>query len=422
MAGGHLYFNKKNQTILRILCQISFVLPSIFTLLICMNILNPFPYGHIGVVFIFMVTHLGFATIYIADALQSKLSNLGLIAKIYNIKRLHFHLKIVLPLIKRDLLTLGLIIFLSCLASFSIPLIAGGGKGTNLEVYIYEKIFIDQKWTEAIWLTFIQAAVLFVVAHFAFNFKKVHFKIDSDFSHIYLSSKLAAVFLLTYIFAFVCSYMVKVYSVLIDSDIISIFDSEFFNGFANSLVIFLCSGIVIGLVLTLIIYLLYRNKKVHLTNIFLSPSTVLVGFILYIILPSYGNLLDYFKVSIGLLFIFSVGLYRLHLSAKLESLKSQMQLCQIYRIDFRTFLTDIFWPQAKNNIIFLISLIYLISVSEFALIKTSGVQIQTLGTLTELYLNSYRMNQAYIISFFNICSWALLYLVLRGICVFDRKS
>lgn len=126
------------------------------------------------------------------------------------------------------------------------------------------------------------------------------------------------------------------------------------------------------------------------------------------------SLVDYFKVIMGLFLIFAVGLYQTYLSASLSQIKNQIMLCHVYGIQFRSFLIDIFWPQAKSNIYFLLSLIYLISTNEFAMIKASGAQLQTVGTLTEMYLNSYRMNQAYLLSAFSLMTWLIVIFILRS--------
>ncbi len=60
--------------------------------------------------------------------------------------------------------------------------------------------------------------------------------------------------------------------------------------------------------------------------------------------------------------------------------------------------------------------------NEFAFIKASGAQIQTVGTLTEMYLNSYRMNQAYLLSAFSLFTWIVMIFVLRRFHVYYRKS
>ncbi len=407
---------------MRPVCQLSFILPSIFTILICLNLVSIFPYGHLGVIFIFTVVHIGFATINIAESLKNKIGNLGLIAKIYNLKKMTFFYRIVLPLIKSDLLVLSLIIFLSCLSSLSIPLIAGGGKGTNLEVYIYEKIFIDQKWSEALWLALIQSAVLFIISFFVFQNKKVIQGTKSVFYAINLSSKTAALCLLSFILIYIASYLIKVASVFAAADLSVVFDHEFFGSFFNSVMLFINFSILFGIFIFFILYLSFRNIKINLMNIFLSPSTILIGFGLYVVLPVNHFEMDLFKITIGFFMLFSVGLYQAYLSAKIDSLANQMLLCRIYQIRYLTFVKDIFWPQAKNNILFLISLIYLISVSEFALVKAAGVQIQTVGTLTGLYLNSYRMDQAYLISFFSLLTWCLFYFCLRMFYERNQKS
>jgi thiamine transport system permease protein len=421
LALGLLYFSKKNQERIRPLCLVSYVLPSIFTIMISLNSLPLFPYGHLGVIFIFSVMHIGFAAIYVADALEKKLNHLDLVSRVYGISRFSFYQKIVLPTLKNDFLILGSIIFLSCLSSLSVPLLAGGGKGTNLEVYIYEKIFIEQNWSEALILSGIQFFLLFFIGKFIFNKNKDKNKIDmtNRYSLQKLKSKTAAIVLISVLTIYIFGYLYKVIDVFLDTDLFSIFDSEFFSAWINSVIVFAGFFFVSLVMLIFLLYALFKGFKPKALNLFLYPSTILVGFSFYLLAPVSA---DYQKMIFGLVILFFAGLYQSYISAGQLKIESHILICRIYKIHFSDFLKDIFWKQSKKNILFLASLIYLISISEFALFKASGVQIQTVGTLTELYLNSYRMNQAYVISFFSLGTWCIFYFLLRGIYADYRKS
>ncbi len=165
LSRGFLFFSDNVRSYLRSVIQIAYILPSLFSILICLNLLPIFPYGHLGVIFIFFIVHLGFSVVYIAEVMQNRVGRLGLISSIYNLNKTDFLVRIVFPLIRKDLLVLGLIIFLSCISSLAIPLVAGGGRGTNLEVYIYEKIFIEQRWTEAVLLGLFHSTIMFAISN-----------------------------------------------------------------------------------------------------------------------------------------------------------------------------------------------------------------------------------------------------------------
>jgi len=422
LARGYLYFSERLQSYLRPAIQIAYVLPSLFSILICLNLFPFFPFGHLGVVFIFFIVHLGFSVVYLAEVLQCKVGSLGLVAGIYNLKQRVFFQKIVWPMIRKDLLVLGLIIFLSCISSLAIPLMAGGGKGTNLEVYIYEKVYIEQKWGEALFLGLMQSGLLFLISSRILREKITRSRPSNFTGSYFLKSKVAAVLLISYLFIYAGSYLSKVTQLLFDLQLSQIFDQDFLSVFTHSFALFIGLSVLFIVFIVSLIYASFNSYKLSLINLFLSPSTVLVGFGLYLLMPVQFYLVDYFKVIIGFFLIFAVGLYQTYLSASLSQMKSQILLCHVYGIQFHRFLFDIFWPQAKFNIYFLLSLIYLISMNEFAMIKASGAQLQTVGTLTEMYLNSYRMNQAYLLSAFSLVTWLIVIFILRRFHVSHRKS
>ncbi len=422
LARGFLFFSDKVRSYLRSVIQIAYILPSLFSILICLNLLPVFPYGHLGVVFIFFIVHLGFSVIFIAEALQNKVGRLGLVSSVYNLKQTDFLIRIVLPLIQKDLLVLGLIIFLSCISSLAIPLVAGGGKGTNLEVYIYEKIFIEQRWTEALLLGLFQSVILFAISNWILSEKRTRSPWLGLANTYKLQSKTAAVLLMAYLALYAGGYFSKVLQLLIDLPLAEIFDRDFLSAFFNSMYIFLGLSVAFIVFLYCCLYFVYRFRQLSLINLFLSPSTVLIGFGMYLIFPVQLVVLDYLKVVLGLLFLFAVGLYQTYLATSVVKMRNQILICHIYKIDFLEFVAKIFWPQTRYNIYFLISLIYLISLNEFAFIKASGAQIQTVGTLTEMYLNSYRMNQAYLLSSFSLFTWLVMIFILRRFHVYHRKS
>ena len=374
--------------------------------------MNPFPYGHIGVICIFSVVHLGFSTIYIANCLQARIKNMGLISKIYNLNRMTFFRRIVLPLICKDLAVLGLIIFLSCISSLAIPLVAGAGHATNLELYIFEKIFIEQKWNEAVILSVIQSAILFLITWSVFKKNGFVANQKTQFFNFSLSSVFSAACLVALITVYICAYLYKTAIVLIAADLNTLFDSEFAAAFLNSMITF--SGLIVLFLffLVVVIYSIYKKKHPQWINLFLSPSTILVGFGLYLLLPANQSGTDFFKMSFGLFILFSVGLYQTYLSPQLSELKSQLIVCRIYNLDLKIVIKNMIWPQMQKNIIFVVSLLFLLSLTEFSLLKATGSQKQTVGTLTFQYLNSYRMDQAYVISFTCLISWLIFYALL----------
>ncbi len=424
LSFGFLFFQGKKKEILRLLCLVPIVLPSLFSVLVAFKILPFFPFGHLGVIIVFCLIYLGFCTIFLADSIEAKVSNYALIADIYNFSYFQFLFKVLLPLIKKDLLILSFILLAGCFSSFTVPLLVGGGKGTNLEVLIYEKIFIDMDWLSACFLAILQGFLLFAMSYYL---NRTHKMMTLRYrSSTYFRSKAAAVALMTLILIYAGAFFYQLFEVLMDQGFWSFFWTEtksaIITALLHSLLLFLIFLTCFNGFFIWICYRIYNQKRLRFLNFFLNPSTIIIGFVFYLVFPVNSFPFDLLKVSLVFTLLYGVGLFRSYLSGVLDTLDAQVRVVRCYNISFVHFMQKIAYPLLKKNYFFVVSLIFLISLSDFAVIKATGAQLETFGTLIESYLGSYRMMHSYVFAGLILVLWAVFYFILRKAYVDHKKS
>ena len=416
LARGLLSFAKKNQKILFKLILVPQILPSLFSILIAFSILNPFPMGHFGVIFIFIFINLGFSVYQLTIAIQNKMGQLALVSEIYGLKKITFFRKVLLPILWPDLKLNFFLVFLFCLSSLSIPLVAGGGKGTNLEVLIFEKIFIEQNWDSAWALMVLQTGFVFCISYF---FLKSRSSVATDFKmHSFYKSKLASLGLIIYLSVFLGSYLLSLVTSIGAIDDISLFANDIMNATMNS--IGLLFFIILVCFILLIIWILdYVQTLRHSIAInFISVSTVLVGFSFYIWLPQ-GAGFDLWKIPLAFNILFFPILFKIFFEKKITQMKSQIIAAKIFAIPKSKIIFKIILSQCRQVLFLSSSLLMIWSLSDFAISRALGTQIKTLGLLSENFLSSYRLDSAYLVSAYILVIWfglsLLIHFIFKGI-------
>ena len=413
---GLFQFSPRLQKFFEKLTLIPFILPSLFSILIVFSVVNPFPMGPIGVILIFTAMNLGFSIFQMSQAIKEKIGNLALVSEIFGIRKFRFLRQVLIPLIWPDMKINFTFIFLICASSLAVPLVAGGGRGTNLEVLIYEKIFIDQKWDVAWILMVLQTAIVFLLSLYYLRAKS--FEVNAFVPHKYLKSKWACAGICFYLLIYVGGYIFKLGNSFEYFESLKDFQQELIRSLANSLFFLFLTLILafsIGISWT---YYFFKFGKFHLTTHLISVSTVLVGFSLYVWFPQ--NLFyDSIKIPVAFTVLFFPALFKMLLQKKLNQLESQIQVAKIYGISFYQVLTKIIYYPIKKPIAGAMSLLSIWSLSDFAISKSLGTQSQTLGLLTQGFLTSYRLELSYLMSFIILFLWFLL---SAGIYFFSKEN
>lgn len=135
------------------------ILPPFFIILTFLSWVQPFPFGVTGMVLVHFPMMAGFAAVVLQGQLNDKLGELSTVAQALGAGRALFWRRS-FALVRRELFALGGFLFVWAFTSFSVPLVLGGGRGTTLEILIYEKIRISGDWGAALTLSLVQSALV----------------------------------------------------------------------------------------------------------------------------------------------------------------------------------------------------------------------------------------------------------------------
>ena len=408
--------------LLRTLCYIPLMLPSIFSVLVALNLLPFFPYGHWGVIFIYLLIYTGYCTFFVFDTTQKKIQNMGFLSEVYNLKQVDFIFKIYLPLIKSELFALGIFIFSCTATSLTVPMMAGGGRGTNLEVFLYEKIYIDAAWSAAAVVLMIHLIAMLILSLFVRNADSSSDNQDRYILNKYLGSKTSLVLLMACVGVYLLPISVKLLIAAFEIEWSEAFVKELIFSIQGSIAVFMGSSLLFLAFIYLMGYLHYMKAQVSYLRGFQNISAVVVGFASLIFWSKKITFLSYFSLLYCMAFIYFLSLYFSFFDPILKKMNNQFFTAQVYNIKYRSIFRTVIWPQIAEVYSWSLGLLGLISLMDFVYVYVSGATYQTLGTLFENYLTSYRMSYALVIALVAIFLWMGLYFLLRLAYVDHKKS
>ena len=376
------------------------LLPSIFTILIVFSYFKNFPFGHIGIILIFSITYFGFCTVALYNAYMALVERYSGVVGIYNISWWDRYFKIYFPLLKQDLLNIFLIIMLGCFSNLSAPLLAGGGRGANVELLIYESIFINGQWGTAFLVAIIQIMLMLGLGFYLGQKNQTGSNTFALVSQKSKKTNLSFYIFTFYIASYIFGYVFQVIQSLFKVNYEHLYWSEFATALLNSLMLsFFSIAIFLILVIT-IIYLKYIKVASDWIMYFILPSSTVVGFALYLLFSEQGSVaMDVFKIGLGLNLIYGLALYKSYIQPQFFSIESQLDVCSIYGLRFSAALKQVILPQLKKSLVISGNILFIFSFCEFALIKATGAQNLFSGVFIERLISTYRLEQGFIYSF-----------------------
>jgi len=398
------------------------ILPALFSILIAFSLIKPFPMGTIGIVLIFTLIHLGYSMLRIHLATQEKLGAAGFVAEVYGLSTWDFFLKIYFPLMRSELIMNLVMIFTFCFSSFSIPLIVGGGLGTNLEVLIYEKIFISQNWSAAWILNLLQA--LFVVFLSFMFIRKNNLSKQEFIKSRYLISNFGLVCVCLYLVIYIGGYLAGLLQSLPAISSLVGFSAEIFQATLHSLRMLFWYLLLSFFILVIWILDFIKNHQQNPARHLVSASIILVSFAFYLFFPQ-DKSFDILKIVFAMSILFFPTLFKSFLEKPLEQLQSQILVAEVYGISLVVVIFQIVLRQIFQPFLIWISFLTVWFLSDFAIQKSLGTQTLTVGLLSENFLTSYRLSQAYLMSFYILTLWffvlVMLYFIFEVAHVMYKK-
>lgn len=399
------------------------ILPSIFSILIAFSIWKPFPLGTVGISFIFTLVYLGFATVFLHAATVEKIGSYGVISEIYGLGRFCFFRKVFFPILKQDLLSCFLMIFVFCFSSFSIPLVAGGGRDTNIEVLVYEKIFINQNWPAAWTIGVLQS--LFLTGMSFLLLKQSH-AVKQEFSYSnYLRSSGGYVALIIYLSIYLGGYFLGVFQALPElSKLLSFLGDIGYATLSSLKFLTFYIGISLGL-LYLWLYDFTQNYRLNFANHFIAASTMLVGFAFYLTFPQ-SKEWDLIKIPFAMSILVFPVLFKSFLEKSVWDLKDQIITARVFGISPNAILWHVVLRRLQTPLMLWFSFLVIWFLSDFAVLRSMGTQTETLGLMTQSFLSGYRLSLAYLMSVYILIVWVVVlvgvYLLKEVLLVAYKKS
>lgn len=402
------------------LCLLPQFLPPIVILVSIMNGLQPFPMGLPGIVIVHAFSYFGMTALLIENQARNVLSQTLHVVQVMGVSRVRYWWQIGFPLLRKDLILILTYLMAVFFTSFSIPLIVGGGKGTTLEVLIYEKVRFSTDWSSAVTLSFVQTVFIFILSFLALKGRAQFAK--QNVSLQWLGSHIGVLFVMIVMAGFIISYSSGVISGLQQIGNLTLYGYELIEAFLASMMLaFLTYCLFMGFLYVFCsMGFVHRSVDVFLSG-FIAPSTALTCFALLILFPATA-IWSYIKIPIAFLLLGFPALYRLGWGEKFKSLKNQIQIAQTMGAGPQQILKSVTWPQMKSHSRFMSGLMATWACGDFAISRILSTSDFTLGLIVENLLTSYRMGLASLLSFLLVIACGLCFSIILGMDYVDRRK
>lgn len=392
------------------------ILPVFFTALIVFSVVKPFPMGSAGIIILFSVVNMGLATVLIYQAAHAKLSSLALTAEVFSLPRLKFLSRVYLPVMCGDLLQIFFLVFVFCMSSFSIPLLAGDGRAVNLEILVYEKVFIETNWPAGFTASLVQTFLVFGLSALMLetSFSAQEGVVAGRSLAAYLKDKKFCALIALYLGVYIAGYFLGLLKSLSYFDFLKQYSGEILQALLFSLKALLLFTLVNAGLLYLWLWDYVRNKRFNPVLHFVSLSTVVAGFSIYLFFPTSPEY-DLRKLLLAAAILLFSPLFKLFLQGPIEGLSRQLQVADIFGLPLRSVIIDVIVRQLRGPFFLWLSVLSIWFVSDYAISRAVGVQTQTLGLMAQSFLTSYRMPAAFLMSLVILVFVILFLLVLKFI-------
>jgi thiamine transport system permease protein len=384
--------NKRISTFVEFLFLTPVFIPSIFIINFLLTWLEPFTIGVLGVILTHTFIYFGFVAVYFKKTIINELSGNLSLAYLEGASFFQTAKSLISPLLVYAW-RIFLLIFIFSFMSFSVPLVVGGGRGTTLEVLIYEKIKIEGDLGQALLISFLQAVFLFFFMSFQ---KKDRTDSNQSFGSIKIFrfsaiKYLLLFFLVFFYFSFFYGMIAGWQQVLsiegLNDQIIGLIMPTFFIGILGGLTF---------LVLYFLQSLIPLTDQIHffLGKIFIS-SGALSAIVYYQIFPSQFIL---FALVLCLVTLFYPSLLSLIGLSSLMKLKTQILVAQQLGASYFLIYRKVIFPQIVKPASWMAGVAAFWCMGDFAVTKIiSGKQI-SLAILAENLLSSYRIDASFAVT------------------------
>lgn len=409
----------KLRTFIEWLCLVPNFVPPLFILLAVLNILQPFPMGVWGIVLIHSFINIGLSAVIIARAIENKAGGMIELGYIEGASRMRLLCSGVVPMLKSDLSRLFLFVFILSFASFSVPLIVGGGTGTTLEVLIYERIRLSADWGEAVFIAALQSLFIFVLSLLVVKSRLQG--ANRPLPKQALGTWIGIVFILLLNSFLFYGYLQGVLAGFSNLATFSGMSAEILSAFMNSLWVGLIVGGLSLFGLLVFAFCWPQSWFEKFLNGYVAPSTALACFA-FLVMGGSTEVISYLKIPVVLFLLSITSLYRLGWASHLETLRRQYVVAEAMGASHLHIFKEVMVPQLINKVGLLAGIGSVWACGDFAVSRILAHRDFTVGMLTETLMSTYRLNQAAMLSTLLILASGICFLVFWGGCrVLSKK-
>lgn len=414
------HFRRPYRLTLEVLCLLPNFLPPLFTLLSLLNLIDPFPMGLIGITIVHTVLNFGLVAVMLASTIEKRIGSLAELAFIEGASKWLFLRKAFFPLLKRDLWLLFVFVFAVCFGSFAVPLIVGGGRGTTIEVLIYEKIRLSNDWGQAVMLALIQSGFIFLVSLMALGERGLQTERTHNLS--LLRRRSGVVVLVSLMVLCFLGYAQGVADGFEQVTAFYELKSALLWNFFGSLLLGLTVG---GLTFGLLFLIAYCWPKPWFSRFlagYMAPSTALCCFA-FLMLGSNESFWPFVKIPLAFTLLCLGSFYRLGWEGVLRSLEKQMEIAGTLGANAQQIFQKILLPQMAPRAALIAGIAAIWACGDFAVSRILAHRDLSLAMMTETLMSSYRLGLASVLSLSLIVCGAICFFLMIGVGrVLSRKS
>lgn len=393
-------------------------LPPFYIILIFFYWFTFVPLGVLSSTVAQVLTYSGLAGVLLSRYFSETLSDLSEVAQVQGVSRWKF-LWITKSLLYKSVGSLFLFIFAVSFSSFSIPLVLSGGRGTTLEILIYEKIKVSHEFGPALMMALFQSVLLgllFWTLGSQLGTSSVRKKSSGMFS-----SGWGFLFLILFLFFQVVPWVGQTpeewrmaWSQLTEAPD---FWSELLGTGITSLKLSFASMALVTLMCGLASYLITGSYLPTIVRSYFPLSVSLLGLSGILMSTWVGNEASYL-ISFALM-IFP-ALMRLTLESRMESLRSHIQVAQVLGAQPSPIFFKIVLPQIQKELSLVAGMTFLWTLGDFAVVRFFLPSGSTLTLMIESLMTSYRIQGALLLGLLVLFLGGFVQLVLWK--VFDVPS
>ena len=403
-------------------CLVPCLIPPLLLVISLVHITGnffPFPFGLGALVFVQILTYTGLVTVALSRALIKESPALSEWSFLHGVSSWRFLRMLACTLLRKDIKTLSLLIFVSAWTSLSLPLLTAGGANISLEFYIYKQLKDPSLWPQAGALILLQTLLIFFLCLKGFGGRAPSSMNWQKTVHLLPAPALVFIPIFPVILALAGLFFIP--------------EKEVFDKFFQLVPLLVSSGIsslLIGFgvgLLTLggLVLMAFSFSNVFgrkFVASYLNPGTSLTGFA-FLLIPFSSSQWIGLKWVVGLALLSFPFIYRFRGELMLEKLTAQAETARLCGASWGLVFRDILWPQCRGAFFLCSGLAGFWAAGDFAysLIVSHGKW--NLALVVYDLFSSYRLELAIMGSWLllMICFVVLLFWIGMGY-VLDKKS